>query len=114
MAAEKVLRIDPRDNVLVALTTLPGGESVSFAGASYIPLVNIPAKHKFAMEDLEVGSKVIMYGGVVGRVRETIPRGGLLSTRNVQHDATGFARGNTHTQWTPPDVARWRQRTFDG
>jgi len=114
MAAEKLLKIDPLDNVLVALTALKGGEPVSFAGATYVPLTNIPAKQKFTIEDLPVGSKIIMYGGVVGRVREAIPRGGLLSTRNVQHDATDFARRDAHFDWTPPDVARWEQRTFGG
>ncbi len=114
MAPDKVLRIDPRDNVLVALTPLPAGEALTFAGTSYVPLVDIPAKQKFAIEDLPVGSKIIMYGGVVGRVREAIPRGGLLSTRNVQHDATDFARRESHFQWTPPDVARWQGRTFNG
>ena len=114
MAAEKLLKIDPLDNVLVALATLPGGEPVSFAGATYVPLTDIPAKQKFAIEDLPVGSKIIMYGGVVGRVREAIPRGGLLSTRNIQHDATDFARRDTHFEWTPPNVARWQQRTFHG
>ncbi len=114
MPAEKLLKIDPRDNVLVALTTLPAGVPVFFSGESYIPLVEIPAKHKFAIEDLPAGSQIIMYGGVVGRVREAITRGGLLSTRNVQHDATDFARRDTHFAWTPPDVERWRERTFDG
>ena len=32
MAADKVLRIDSRDNVLVALTSLPAGEPIVFAG----------------------------------------------------------------------------------
>ena len=114
MAAEKLLKIDPLDNVLVALTTLPGGKPVSLAGASYVPLTEIPAKQKFAIEDLPIGAKIIMYGGVVGRVREAIPRGGLLSTRNIQHDATDFTRRDTHFEWTPPDVARWQQRTFNG
>jgi altronate hydrolase len=114
MATEKLLKLDPRDNVLVALASLAGGEIVSLSGVDYSPVTDIPAKHKFAIEDLEVGSKVIMYGGTVGRVTTAIPRGGLLSTRNVRHDATGFARGETHLEWTPPDVARWRERTFNG
>jgi len=114
MAAEMLLKIDPLDNVLVALTPLPGGEPVCFAGATYVPLTDIPAKQKFAIEDLPVGSKIIMYGGVVGRVRETILRGGLLSTRNVQHDATDFARRDMHFEWKPPDITRWQQRTFNG
>jgi len=33
---------------------------------------------------------------------------------NVQHDATGFARRDVRYEWTPPDVSRWRDRTFDG
>ena len=112
--AEKLLKLDPRDNVLVALSPLTGGVTVSLSGIDYVPATDIPPKHKFAIEDLEAGSKVIMYGGTVGRVTTPIPRGGLLSTRNVRHDATGFARGDTHFEWTPPDVARWRKRTFNG
>ncbi len=114
MAAEKILRIDPKDNVLVALTTLSAGEPITFAGEQYVPLSEIPAKHKFAMRDLAVGDEVIMYGGIVGLVRIAIPRGGLLSTRNVQHDASGFGpKAGTYT-WTPPDVTAFASRTFDG
>ena len=114
MAVEKLLKIDARDNVLVALTDLPADQPVELAGVTYTPVQNIPAKHKFATEDLAPGASVIMYGGIVGRVREAIPKGGLLTTRNVQHDATGFARRDTHFHWEPPDVARWQQRTFNG
>jgi altronate hydrolase len=114
MAVEILLKIDARDNVLVALTDLPADQPVELAGVTYTPVQNIPAKHKFATEDLAPGASVIMYGGIVGRVREAIPKGGLLTTRNVQHDATGFARRDTHFHWEPPDVARWQQRTFNG
>ncbi len=114
MAAEKILRIDPKDNVLVALTTLPAGEPITFAGEQYVPLSEIAAKHKFAMRDLAEGDEVIMYGGIVGLVRIAIPRGGLLSTRNVQHDASGFGPKVGAYAWTPPDVTAWANRTFDG
>ncbi len=114
MGSSKLLQIDPRDNVLVALEPLPAGEPVTFNGATYTPLAAVPSKHKFAIEDLAVGAHVIMYGGVVARVREAIPRGGLLTTRNVQHDATDFARREARFHWTPPDVTHWQRRTFDG
>jgi altronate hydrolase len=114
MSAHKLLQIDPRDNVLVALEPLNAGEPVTFGGATYVPPVAVPAKHKFAMEDLPVGAPVLMYGGVVGRVREAIPRGGLVNTRNLRHDAAGFARRDAHYEWTPPDVERWKGRTFNG
>ena len=114
MAAEKILRIDPKDNVLVALIGLPAGEPITFAGEQYIPPSEIPAKHKFAIRDLAAGDEVIMYGGVVGLVRQPIPRGGLLSTRNVQHDASGFGPKVGEYAWSAPDVTGWSSRTFDG
>jgi altronate hydrolase len=114
MASEKILRIDPKDNVLVALTTLPAGEAIVFSGEQYVPLAEIPAKQKFAMRDLAVGDEVIMYGGVVGLVRQAIPRAGLLSTRNVQHDASGFGPKAGNYDWSPPLVSGWSSRTFDG
>ena len=114
MADEKILRIDPKDNVLVALTPLSNGQTVSFSGEEYVLQSDIPAKHKFAMRDLAIGDEVIMYGGVVGLVRQPIPRGGLLSTRNLQHDASGFGPKTQDYVWTPPDVSRWATRTFDG
>jgi altronate hydrolase len=114
MAAEKLLKIDPKDNVLVALTDLPAGQPVAYAGQEYVPVSNVPAKQKFATAGLDQGDEIIMYGGMVGRAREPIRRGGLLSTRNVQHDSTGFSAKNSTLHWTPPDVARWSQRTFQG
>ncbi len=114
MAAEKVLRIDPKDNVLVALSPLPAGQAITFAGEQYVLPSEIPAKQKFAIRDLAIGDEVIMYGGIVGLVRQAIPRGGLLSTRNVQHDASGFGPKVGDYAWTPPDVSGWSSRTFDG
>jgi altronate hydrolase len=114
MAAEKILRVDPKDNVLVALTQLPAGEAITFAGEQYVPPSDVPAKQKFAMRDLAVGDEVIMYGGVVGLVRQPIPRGGLLSTRNVQHDASGFGPKVGDYIWSPPAISAWSSRTFDG
>lgn len=114
MTREKLLQIDPQDNVIVALVDLQAGEPLTLSGVTYRPLSAIPAKQKFAMADLAVGAKVIMYGGVVGRVREPIARGGLLSTRNVQHEAEAYAWRGLPGAWQAPDVSRWRSRTFAG
>jgi altronate hydrolase len=114
MAAEKILRVDPKDNVLVALTPLTAGQTVTFLGEDYVLQSDIPAKHKFATRDLANGDEVTMYGGKVGLVRQPIPRGGLLSTRNVQHDSTDFGPKTENFVWSPPDVTRWTSRTFDG
>ena len=113
-AQRRVLRLDPRDNALVALTDLRKGENVSFAGSEYVLLSDVPAKHKFVTEDLPAGGEVIMYGVLVGRTAEPLQRGGLLSTRNLRHAAAAFHDRNAAPHWAPPDVSRWREKTFLG
>ena len=85
-----VLQLDPRDNVLVALQLLPAGTVVQFGQASCPVTQNIPAKHKLAILDLNPGDLILMYGMVVGEATAPIPRGGLLSTRNVRHRAGAY------------------------
>ncbi len=114
MAAARAIRIDPRDNVAVALLSLKAGESVDFSGELYPITATIPSKQKFALRDLQAGDAVTMYGGLVGRARQHIPRGGLLSTANVQHVASGFSAPAGDFRWTPPDVSSWAGRSFAG
>jgi altronate hydrolase len=110
----KAIQLDSRDNVLVALADLPLGEEIQHSGGLYKATMAIPAKHKFAMRDFPVGSEIVMYGVIVGRAREPIARGGLLSTSNVVHDAAGFSGQTAQYSWTAPDVSRWQGRTFNG
>jgi len=110
----KTLQLDPRDNVLVALTDLPAGETVVNSGKSYTVTVTIPAKHKFATQDFPAGEEIMMYGVIVGKAREPIAKGGLLTTSNVLHDAAGFHNKESGYTWTAPDVSRWTGRTFAG
>src|SRR5580704_15301715 len=85
-----VLQLDPRDNVLVALTNLKKGEAVEFGGKSYSLQTDVAAKHKFATADLAVGDAVLMYGGLVGKAAKAIAAGEVLTTGNMQHQASPF------------------------
>ena len=114
MEHPKTIQLDPRDNVLVALADLPSGEPVAKSSGTYSLTANIPAKHKFATQDFAVGDEIVMYGVIVGRAREPIPQGGLLTTQNVAHDASGFHSKDTSYSWTTPDISRWAGRTFNG
>jgi len=109
-----VLQLDPKDNVLVALTPLRKGELIPFSSDTYSLLSDIPAKQKFVTRDLQPGIKVIMYGGLVGMATVPIRRGDLLSTRNIRHAASDFHSSAETVRWTPPDVSAWRERTFLG
>src|ERR1700719_735043 len=110
----RVLRLDPRDNALVALADLRKGEAVKFAGSEYVLLSDVPAKHKFVTEELPAGGEVTMYGVLVGRTAEPLRRGDLLSTRNLRHAAAAFHNRDAEPRWSPPDVSRWREKTFLG
>lgn len=112
--AETVLQLDPRDNVLVALKPLAAG-SVAHFGDSTCPVTQvIPAKHKMALVDMRPGDLVLMYGMVVGEATEGIPRGGLLSTRNVRHRAGAYTAHRHPVSFALPDASPWTNRTFMG
>jgi altronate hydrolase len=111
----RVLRLDPRDNVLVALAGLGKGDRVSFLGKDYIPLSDVPPKHKFVTQDLAAGDEIIMYGVLVGKAREALRCGDLLTTRNTRHAAAAFHETEkVGRPWTPPDASAWRKKTFAG
>lgn len=110
----KVLQLNPRDNVLVALQNLSQGDSLTFNQSSYSLASPVHAKHKFAIRDLAVGDPVIMYGVLVGKAVEPIAKGQALTTRNVRHDSAAFQEKSSAYLWTLPDVSRWAGKSFRG
>jgi altronate hydrolase len=114
MMQSSVLKIDPKDNVLIALSDLHKGERISYSEHVYILASDVPAKHKFGTQDLSAGDDVVMYGVLVGKAREPIQAGEVLTTRNVRHEASSYSESSRRYEWIPPDVSRWRQRTFLG
>ena len=107
-----VLQLDSRDNVLIALTDLKAGDQIEFGGHSYTLPKNVPAKHKFATRDLNIGDDVVMYGVLVGRAVKPIAAGELLTTGNIQHQAAPFHEQSGEFHWTPPNVSQRKQQTF--
>jgi altronate hydrolase len=110
----RVLQLDPRDNVLIALTDLKAGAQTEFQAKPYKLIHNVPAKHKFAMHTLKAGDDVVMYGVLVGRAVKPIAAGELLTTSNLQHQAAPFHGQSGEFRWSPPDLSRWKQQTFLG
>ena len=101
----RVLKIDPRDNVLIALTDLRKGDAVDFSGTNYELVSEVPAKHKFVTADLAQGDRVIMYGVVVGKATEPLRRGQALTTRNLRHETSEVEEKAPDFHWTAPDVS---------
>jgi altronate hydrolase len=110
----RITKVHPDDNVLVALTNLEKGEKVSYNGSDYLLAEAVSAKHKFVTADLQPGDPVIMYGVLVGKAQSPIPKGGLISTANVKHAASGFEVGTRKLNWHQPDISKFKERTFLG
>ena len=112
---QKVLKIHPADNVLVALDDLKKGETVSYGNDDVLLADDVNAKHKFVINDMAQGDTIKMYGLKVGETLQMLPKGSLISTTNVQHAINGFAvRQTDKKQWQAPDVSRWKDATFLG
>ena len=115
VSGEKVLRLDARDNALVALADLRKGEIIRFLGNEYTLLADVPAKQKFLTQDVASGGEIIMYGVLVGKATQNLRRCDLLTTRNIRHAASDFhERDEAKFQWAPPDVSAWSAKTFLG
>ncbi|MAO64370.1 MAG: altronate hydrolase [Balneola sp.] len=112
--ANKTLQIHPDDNLLVALTDLKAGDVIKHNGSDIIISKDVPAKHKLALNDLNDGDKVYMYGSVVGTVTEDIQAGGVLTTENTRHDVSSYRLETKEQNWTAPDVSRWKDKEFLG
>jgi altronate hydrolase len=111
---DKALRLDPRDTVIIALTDLKQGESISVDGQNYVPATAVPAKHKFAAKAFAPGDPIFMYGVMVGRASAPIRLGEAITTFNIRHDAAAFHEESEFFHWQPPDVSKWKSRTFAG
>ncbi len=110
----RILKIHPNDNVLVALQNLAKGETVIHDGHEYVLQDDIQAKHKFFMQDMNVGDHIIMYGVLVGKAQHFILKGGLMDTENTKHASDPYEFRPYHYEWHAPDVSKFADRTFNG
>ena len=110
----KVLRININDNVLVALQDLQKDEVIIFENTHTVLLENIPAKHKFYLNEMLPGDAVIMYGVLVGKIQTHVWPGMRMSTENLKHASQSYAYRGLQHQWSPPDITQFANRTFNG
>lgn len=111
---QKAIKVHNDDNVIVALQDIAKGEIVSFNGRTYQAADDIPAKHKFFMNDMNAGDEVVMYGVLVGKAQNFIPAGGLMTTENIKHAADPYKYRGSNFQWQAPDISKYKNRVFNG
>ncbi|MFP9115430.1 UxaA family hydrolase [Flavobacterium sp. RHBU_3] len=111
---KKLIKVNPTDNVAVALVNLVAGEQIGFEGQDINIVSDVKAKHKIALVDFQVGDRIIMYGVLVGKASQFIGKGDLLSTQNVKHESDKVTGKTESIGWSVPTVDKWQGRTFMG
>ena len=111
---QQVLKVHPKDNVLVALTDLKAGQLVGYQGSNYQLVDDVDAKHKFYTQDMQAGEEVYMYGTLVGKIQFPVKLGTRMTTDNLKHAAAPYQYRPYHYEWQAPDVSKFEGRTFNG
>lgn len=81
---EKFLHIHPTDNVVVALTDLRAGTTISVDNVTVVLKEDIPAGHKIALSELRVGDVVRKYGFPIGSLKADRPIGTLINEKYLK------------------------------
>jgi altronate hydrolase len=110
----KALKIHPDDNIMVALSDLQQGETVTIEDEVYTIKESIRAKHKFAIRDIQAHEPVFMYGMVIGKTKIPVKKGELISTFNTIHATAEYLIKESKYNWKAPDVSRFKSKVFMG
>ena len=86
----KYLKINPADNVVVAITDLKAGEIISDEGADVVLKEDVPAGHKVTLKNLTEGENVIKYGYPIGHVRQNVESGKWINENQIQTNLSGL------------------------
>jgi altronate hydrolase len=109
-----VLRVHPEDNVAVALKDLDKGDRLNVDGNEVVLREIVAGKHKFALNNLESGSEILMYGIMVGKAARKIQKGERISTENTTHDSRSYGIVDKSWQWRRPEIAEFANASFSG
>lgn len=113
------LKINPADNVAVAINPLPAGTALCVDGDEITLVADIPAGHKFALRDIAEGENIIKYGFPIGHARHAVARGAFLDHNDIktnlegQLDYSGISIDNPSAP-APGSARKGAEATFQG
>ena len=95
-----ILKINPADNVVVAIQPQSAGAVIEVDGKQITVLEDVPAGHKIAIKDLAQGENVIKYGFPIGHAKEAKKAGSWMNENNIKTNLAGLLEYEYH----PKDV----------
>ncbi|MFZ4478208.1 MAG: UxaA family hydrolase, partial [Saprospiraceae bacterium] len=112
--SQKILKVHPDDNLIVALQDLQAGTVLAFEGQTITLPAAVERKHKFVQHDIAAQQEIRMYGVVVGKANHDLPQGTVITTANVSHKTSKVTARQPRLNWQKPDVSKWQDATFLG
>lgn len=112
-SGRKILIIDERDNVSVALKDIKAGEAIETKEGVVSALEDIEKGHKLAVLSIKSGESVIKYGFPIGQAVKNIKAGEYIHTHNIKTNLEGILKYS----YSPKLVdfkCRREARTFKG
>lgn len=100
----RVIRLDSRDNVVVAPQDIPAGSRI--AAEDVVTLQPVPSGHKIATRFIAKGEPVLKYNTVIGFAGEDTPPGTWMHSHNILFDKVerdyAFSRDYKPVDLLPP------------
>lgn len=86
MATATLIQIHPKDNVGVLPRSLVAGDMIEVNGERVVLDEAIGLGHKFALQPMAEGDKVLKYGVSIGSTTQAVGLGEHLHLHNMQSD----------------------------
>lgn len=87
--ANPIMKLNKRDNVVVALRPYTKGEVIEVDGTAITLTHDVPQGHKIALTAIPVNGNVIKYGYPIGHAIAEVQVGDWLHTHNVKTNLSG-------------------------
>ena len=79
------LKVNPSDNVVIAIKQIVCGEDIVVDGVKLLAAAeDVAASHKVALSDIKAGGMVIRYGEPIVQARDDIRKGQWVHVHNTQ------------------------------
>ena len=86
----RYIKINPADNVVVAIDPLKKGDRLTVDGVEIVLVEDVPAGHKVALQDFAADEHIIKYGYPIGHARAAIARGAWVNEKNIKTNLEGL------------------------
>ena len=109
----KFIKINAADNVVVCISDITKGDTISIDGKDIRVLQDTPAGHKILIADVNEGDNIIKYGYPIGHATRQLSAGTWINEHNIATNLKGTLE-YTYTPTTEPSPFQDEKKSFQG